>query len=452
MEEVDENSSNDNDFDLICRSQGVEESEDVYLALYHQAGHLGAAFYNVSEGVLYVMNDLADPVPQHRLVFSLLAQIDPKFLLVSSRHNDTIGEQVKQMDSMSSAPNSSLDTSAFASLERNSKLSESFQNVEVIVLPSNYFSLESSRRRVFSQKLPGENQFTGSEDHYLMIHSLINPTCEFMIRACGALLKYLDKHNIGGMNLDCGGVPILAIKTYTPTEVVQIDNTTLTSLQVFSLTWQNSGTRSGRYNQRREGLSLYSLVNKTKSPNGSKYMKYMLKCLPRDIEVIKNRQYALAYFNQPSQLETTKLMKEALSKIRSANKYLKKLTSNQATVQDWKSMKSTLKNMLYLSQICANNVASNPNSPHIVQCIGEKVHGDSLLGTLVQSVEKVFDVEDSESKCRFTVKPGVDEALDEKKRVHNGLPDLLLKLAQEEIDELPPCMSNCQMLYIPQVG
>ena len=70
-------------------------------------------------------------------------------------------------------------------------------------------------------------------------------------------LQFLDKHNIGGVNLDCGGVPILAIKNYSPPEILSIDDTTMTALQIFSLTWQTSGASSGRYNQRREGLSLY---------------------------------------------------------------------------------------------------------------------------------------------------------------------------------------------------
>ena len=52
----------------------------------------------------------------------------------------------------------------------------------------------------------------------------------------------------------------------------------------------------------------------------------------------------------------------------------------------------------------------------VIQCIGEKVHGDSALSALVQTIEKVFDVELSESRCRFIVKPGVDDVLDEKKR------------------------------------
>ena len=61
-------------------------------------------------------------------------------------------------------------------------------------------------------------------------------------------------------------------------------------------------------------------------------------------------------------------------------------------------------------------------------------------------------MEESEENCRFVVQKGVDESLDAKKRVHNGLPDLLHELAMEEVETLPECMRSCTMLYVPQIG
>ena len=61
-----------------------------------------------------------------------------------------------------------------------------------------------------------------------------------MIRACGALLKYLDKNQIGGLDLEGGGgAPILAVKQFTPQQVVRVDETTLAALQIFNQRWQN---------------------------------------------------------------------------------------------------------------------------------------------------------------------------------------------------------------------
>ncbi len=109
-------------------------------------------------------------------------------------------------------------------------------------------------------------------------------------------------------------------------------------------------------------------------------------------------------------------------------------------------------------------------------------------------IENTFDVEMSEEKKRYVVLPGktssstiqdiqwaslfsnlgVDDKLDEKKRLHNGLPgqfssfvdrflhkifnvklfvlDLMHQVVQEEVEDLPECMTECSMVYVPHVG
>ena len=87
-------------------------------------------------------------------------------------------------------------------------------------------------------------------------------------------------------------------------------------------------------------------------------------------------------------------------------------------------------------------------------------------------VSKV-DFDDSTSQNRFVVKPGVDENLDEsmktwiisifskrasyiincfsEKRTYNGLPDFMTKVAQEELSKLDASITECNILYLPQV-
>lgn len=72
--------------------------------------------------------------------------------------------------------------------------------------------------------------------------------------------------------------------------------------------------------------------------------------------------------------------------------------------------------------------------------------------TIVKTLEKVFDVEESENQGRFVVKHGIDPDLDEKKRMHDGLPEMMMEIAQTEIHQLPDCIRTCSMVYMPQVG
>ena len=106
---------------------------------------------------------------------------------------------------------------------------------------------------------------------------------------------------------------------------------------------------------------------------------------------------------------------------------------NQATVTDWKTLKSSLSYMFSLGQLCHNTLAANPQAPFIIKQIAENCVMNDQLGTIVQYFERVFDIEESEENSRFVVKHGVDSSLDHKKKVHNGLPNLLFQLAQEEV-------------------
>jgi hypothetical protein len=89
--------------------------------------------------------------------------------------------------------------------------------------------------------------------------------------------------------------------------------------------------------------------------------------------------------------------------------------------------------MFSLGQLCHNTLAANPQAPFIIRQIAENCVMNDQLGTIVQYFERVFDIEESEENSRFVVKHGVDSSLDHKKKVHNGLPNLLFQLAQEEV-------------------
>ena len=76
---------------------------------------------------------------------------------------------------------------------------------------------------------------------------------------------------------------------------------------------------------------------------------------------------------------------------------------------------------------------SNGDVPSLLKDILEVCVVDEDIGTVVQTFEKIFDPEESTENSRFVVKHGVDPSLDEKKKFHNGLPDLLHQLVQDEV-------------------
>lgn len=123
------------DFRLASLQAEDVDEEEIYLSLYHSCGKLGAAFYNVADAVLHIVNDLADPAPHYKLVPSLLAQLNPRHLLISSKHSETAMGEVARNQNDSSA-SSSWQESAFADAEFSSKLNETCQALNIHVLPT----------------------------------------------------------------------------------------------------------------------------------------------------------------------------------------------------------------------------------------------------------------------------------------------------------------------------
>jgi DNA mismatch repair protein MSH5 len=131
--------------------------------------------------------------------------------------------------------------------------------------------------------------------------------------------------------------------------------------------------------------------------------------------------------------------------VKNVPRILKKLAATQATMKNWKCLTKTLSNLVQIYDTCARQediaiLVSMRN------CVTHELH------TMSDFISRIMDVEVSETRGKFTVKAGVDDELDEKRRLHNALPDLLLKIAEEEIEDLPGFMTQCVMVYVPLIG
>ena len=134
--EIDTESHGDTTSELRANRSEPEEEEEIYLALHHGSGYLGGAFYHVNEGVLYVMNDLPDPAPQYKLVLSLLNQLNAKYLLVSSRHNEAFEQAAEDLEETTTT-STSIEDSTFVEMNTTTatcKLKELYQHLHIKVL------------------------------------------------------------------------------------------------------------------------------------------------------------------------------------------------------------------------------------------------------------------------------------------------------------------------------
>ena len=136
----------------------------------------------------------------------------------------------------------------------------------------------------------------------------------------------------------------------------------------------------------------------------------------------------------------------SLKHVKNFHRIMKKLAGNTASVSDWRSLHRTLAGLTELAELvphCRGEVAT---LAQLHTEVSDHVH--DLVGLL----DRVIDFQASSESGSLVVRAGVDQELDDKRRQHNGLPDLLQAVAEEEGRRLPPLVKACTVCYIPHVG
>lgn len=90
---------------------------------------------------------------------------------------------------------------------------EPLKNIKLHILAGKEFSASTCLRRLTGQRLPCEAAEATSTDHRVLISSLIDFASPCTIRAAGALLRFLDKFQIGGESNGLG-FPIFTINQF----------------------------------------------------------------------------------------------------------------------------------------------------------------------------------------------------------------------------------------------
>uniref|UniRef100_A0AC34FU49 Uncharacterized protein n=1 Tax=Panagrolaimus sp. ES5 TaxID=591445 RepID=A0AC34FU49_9BILA len=126
-----------------------------------------------------------------------------------------------------------------------------------------------------------------------------------MVRALGALLRYLDQQRIG-VEFDeiTKKTPISAFNTVTLDDAVEIDKTTFKALQVFE---------SERWFER----PIY------------------------DREILHDRQSAVSFFYQDCNLDATKFIRTKMKDVANVRPILRRLRNGSASVGDWINLYNT---------------------------------------------------------------------------------------------------------------
>ncbi|XP_069611550.1 mutS protein homolog 5 [Ranitomeya imitator] len=411
---------------IIDDSQEEEEPPaEIYLSVLWKSGQLAAAFYNSGDCSVHFMPDTAE-TEQLRLLSRVIADLQPRCIVTSAKQDQHFSDFLQ---TLKPTPDGAADGRFTA---------------EICLFSRVDFALPICKQRVLSGHFSMLPSNLTEAEKILHLSSIIPFDCPLMVCALGGLLKFLDRRRIGIELEDSSvGVPILTIKKYVMTDIVDMDQDTFSVLHIFKSEAHPSVYKmcSGG----KEGLSLFGLLNRCQCKWGENRLRLWFMRPTRSQEELKSRLDVIEFFMAPHNQETTSNM-GCLRNIKNIPLILKRMTLCNTKVTDWQSLYKTVYNAVCLGEICR----MLPQSVTLFSRIASAFSSD--LHYIASLISKVVDFEESTREKRFCVKPQVDPTIDEKKRRMQGLPDFLTDVAHKELETLDVRIPSCCVLYIPLIG
>ncbi|XP_077142047.1 mutS protein homolog 5 isoform X1 [Ranitomeya variabilis] len=412
---------------IIDDSQEEEEPPaEIYLSVLWKSGQLAAAFYNSGDCSVHFMPDTAE-TEQLCLLSRVIADLQPRCIVTSAKQDQHFSDFLQ---TLKPTPDGTADGRFTA---------------EICLFSRVDFALPICKQRVLSGHFSMLPYNLTEAEKILHLSSIIPFDCPLMVCALGGLLKFLDRRRIGIELEDSSvGVPILTIKKYVMTDIVDMDQDTFSVLHIFKSEAHPSVYKmcSGG----KEGLSLFGLLNRCQCKWGENRLRLWFMRPTRSQEELTSRLDVIEFFMAPHNQETTSNIQGCLRNIKNIPLILKRMTLCNTKVMDWQSLYKTVYNAVCLGEICRT-------LPQFVTLFSRLASAfSSDLHYIASLISKVVDFEESVREKRFCVKPQVDPTIDEKKRRMQGLPDFLTDVAHKELENLDVQIPSCCVLYIPLIG
>ena len=391
----------------------------IFLSVYVSGNKLGAAYYDSNTSVLYLMADIVE-TGDFNLLKQLIVQVNPDSIVASTKQKESFMQTLME--------------------------SEHKDKVEVVA--SKNFTHSVCKQRIYG--LNGVGDLTSEstdEERTVFFSSLLCQGNHNMVCAAGGLLKYLDQVLLQ-MDLEDVGtaqIPILLLKIFTLDDLLFIDDNTRSSLQIFQRERHPSVYKS--FGEGKEGLSLFGIMNHTKSAQGSALLKEWFMRPSMDMEMLQQRQAAVAFFVEPANIESVSALKDALRNTKNIMGIISKMKSAGVRLLDWDNLYKTLFNAICLGDICQRL----PRDIPIMQKVGRSFSKKILLH-MANLIKQIINFDESAYANHFVVNAGVDNELDEMKRAFDGIPFLMTQVAQKELSRLNNTITKCSVTYLPQLG
>lgn len=255
---------------------------------------------------------------------------------------------------------------------------------------------------------------------YHSLATLIDFDSKAQVQAVGSLISFLQDSvfrlsDEGLVTVD----RIILAKSY---HFMRINSSTLSSLHIFS-TEHHPLIAKGQGNAK-EGWSLYSLLDRTKSKGGRSLLKeWMLRPLV-NLENIEERQDAVELFMQPGMQTHVGIILSLLGQVGSINNILSKMQKSTAQANDFLVLIKTLAASLAICSTLGNDILPRLE-PGRSQAYLERLFRSCNVDLMISLQERITDVIDEmatiEMQSGIVIQRGFHPQLDQWKDKYEDL-------------------------------
>ncbi|KAJ8662917.1 hypothetical protein O0I10_001093 [Lichtheimia ornata] len=412
------------------------------MALQWKGGKLGCAYYTQEYRELHVMDDVIERSPAD-FATQLIQEINPRIILLEYNADDILS-LVQSIDG----------------------------EIQVEKLQGKDFGYEHGRYSLISwfAQINDDNEAASDnathhhvycEDPYdgrkrktnLQLQCMINLDSIVSIGCAGALLTYIDKledytnRPIGNEMApqDLALRPV-SLRSFSSNQYMHVSNIARRVLGIF----EKDVHPNTHQKRNKESLSLFGLLNHTVTPIGQHLLQSWIQRPTLDLNVLEYRHTAISHFSTNDTVALVKELRGHLKHIKNIPRMMSMIRENRATVHDWQQ----LLQFAYYSMRIQTSLASMDLTKELQ--VTQKIKsamGTEKLRRVGSAINDMIDFEQSRHEGRVVVKENVDEHLDKLRETYDNLEPVLLQVAQEISQRMPPELATtCNVVYFPQLG
>ncbi|KAK2465358.1 hypothetical protein APHAL10511_002712 [Amanita phalloides] len=422
-------------------------------------GIFGCAYYDPQTCNVYVLEDTQDS-SHFDAIKMLMEQVDANVVLTSSSSDDEFIDMLREYTDASGALfqiRSRRDFSPTKGRDRLLSLSLFAQLPERSVDDATAMDVDADRiePEINAYDFMRKRRDASSDPHQIRWNAMVrlsnfasvdsSPLC---MASIGALIDYLVREH-ATCDLDdegIAGLEVNDIEVIAPAGAMQINADALFSLQVF----ENESHASVHSEKTKEGLSLFGILNHTRTALGRSLMRTWLLRPSLSLTVIKERHDAVECFMRPDNQVPASVIHAHLKGVKNMPRILSTMKSGRAKLPDWQALvKFTFHTAMIRETLRELHHAID--IPIVQELLA--VLDTTRFKDVGAQVNGIIDWEESVNAGRVCVRQHVDEELDNKKHIYFGIDSVLSKVAEQISYSVPhPYTSSLNVVYFPQLG